>query len=150
MVGVELAVGYLFAWAVGKARRVAGRVDAEVDQALDAGMDHLHEVVVARLGSDEPALERMREEAGSGLAGPTVRTREQLELALEQAAARDAEFAAALRLAVEAVAAGARAAGAGRGGEAVSGEAVSGNTFNGPTALLIGDHSRQDNHFGPS
>ncbi|MFB7475201.1 hypothetical protein [Kitasatospora sp. NPDC056184] len=146
MVGVELAVGYLFAWAVGKARRVAGRVDAEVDQALDAGMDHLHEVVVSRLGADEPALERIREEAGSGLAEPTARTREQLELALEQAAARDTGFAAALRLAVEAVAAGARAAaGAGRGGEAVSG-----NTFNGPTALVVGDHARQDNHFGPS
>ncbi|TQS26117.1 hypothetical protein [Microbispora sp. KK1-11] len=26
---------------------------------------------------------------------------------------------------------------------------VSGNTFHGPTAFQVGDHNRQDNHFGP-
>lgn len=96
MVGVELAVGYVFAWAVRKARRVAGRADAEVDQALDAGMDRLHEVVTARLGQD-PALQRAVEEADSGLREPTDRTRRRLTDALGDAVERDLAFAAALQ-----------------------------------------------------
>ncbi|MET8545369.1 hypothetical protein ABZW03_32740 [Kitasatospora sp. NPDC004799] len=140
MVGVELAVGYLFAWAVRKARRVAGRMDAEVDQALDAGMDRLHEVVVSRLDA-EPALEWLTEEADDGLPEPTRNTRRQLERALGDAAAQDTAFAGELRQAVEAV----RAADPGR-----PGPTLSGNTFNGPTAVQLGDHGRQDNHFGSS
>ncbi|OKI07083.1 hypothetical protein AMK13_16015 [Streptomyces sp. CB02056] len=133
-----MAVGYLFAWAVRKARRVAGRMDAEVDQALDAGMDRLHEVVVSRL-DDEPALDWMTEEADAGLTEPTPHTRRQLERSLGTAAAQDAAFAATLRQAVEAL----HAADPGHGGPALSG-----NTFNGPTAIVMGDHGRQDNHFG--
>jgi hypothetical protein len=34
--GAELAVGFVVAWAVRKARRVAGAADEAVDQALDA------------------------------------------------------------------------------------------------------------------
>ncbi|MBD0671372.1 chromosome partitioning protein [Streptomyces sp. CBMA156] len=142
MVGMELVVGYLFAWAVGKAKRVAGRVDEEVDGALDAGMDRLHDVVLTRLGT-EPALERMVEEAGSGLEEPTARTRQRLELALEDAAENDTDFAGTLRQAVEEVEAVKAAVDPGHGGPTVSG-----NTFNGPTAVMLGDHGRQDNHFG--
>ena len=38
MTGIEIAIGYLFAWAVRKAQHVAGRADREVDRALDAGV----------------------------------------------------------------------------------------------------------------
>ncbi|RPF39227.1 hypothetical protein EDD92_9451 [Streptomyces sp. TLI_185] len=38
MTGAEIAAGYVFAWLAGKALRVAGRADAEVDRGLDAGM----------------------------------------------------------------------------------------------------------------
>ena len=95
MVGVELAVGYLFGWAVRKARRVAGRADAEVDQALEAGMDRLHGLITARLGQD-PALERAREEAESGREELSERTRRRLVDSLEDVAERDPAFAKAL------------------------------------------------------
>lgn len=95
MTGVEIAVGYAFAWLVGKARRVAGRADTEVDRGLDAGMDRLHELISVKLG-DDPALQRAREEADAGLVEPSQRTRQRLELALEDAAEHDAGFAEAL------------------------------------------------------
>ncbi|GHF44339.1 hypothetical protein GCM10010218_27080 [Streptomyces mashuensis] len=50
MSGFEVAAGFLGAWAVQKVRRVAGRADAEVDRAVDAAMDDLHELVSTRLG----------------------------------------------------------------------------------------------------
>lgn len=141
VVGVELAVGYLFAWAVRKARRVAGRADAEVDSALDAGMDRLHEVVVSRLGA-EPALESMLQEASSEREELAVRTRKRLELALEDAAEHDAEFAEALRQAVDQV----RAHDASVGPE--SGKYhIGGITTNGKTAIVIGDGNKQNNNF---
>ena len=143
MVGVELAVGYLFAWAVRKARRVAGRADAEVDQALEAGMDRLHDVVVSRLGS-EPALERVIQEAASDLAEPTQRTRQRLQLALEDAAEHDTVFAEALRQAVEQVRTLPDAS-----DPHIGKQIMSESTFNGPTALMIGDDNRQNNRFGP-
>ncbi|MBD0670211.1 chromosome partitioning protein [Streptomyces sp. CBMA156] len=144
MVGIELAVGFLFAWAVRKAKRVAGRMDTEVDLTLDAGMDRLHRVVAARLGTD-PALERMIEEAGSGTPEPTDRTRQRLQLALEEAVENDTGFAEALREAVAEVRSAESAAGAGP-----TGNTASGNTFHGPAAISMGDHSRQENHFGAS
>ncbi|MGW3178820.1 hypothetical protein ACWDD9_06125 [Kitasatospora sp. NPDC001119] len=144
MVGVELAVGFLFAWAVRKARRVSGRMDAEVDHALDAGMDRLHEVVAVRLGAD-PALERMIQEADSGLTEPTDRTRQRLRLALEEAVEDDTGFAGTLREAVAEVQAAEAAADPGRGGNTMTG-----NTFHGSTAIVVGDHGHQENRFGAS
>jgi hypothetical protein len=38
-----VAVGYLFAWLVRKAKRAGGRADAEADRVVDAGMNRLHE-----------------------------------------------------------------------------------------------------------
>lgn len=141
--GVELAVGYLIAWAVGKARRVAGRVDAEVDAALDAGMDRLHEVVLARLGAD-PALEQAVTEAASGdPEAVSDRTRAQLNLALEEAAEQDPAFASALDEAVANVEAAAETA-----EPKARAVHVYGNTFNGPTAFQVGDHNKQTNTFG--
>jgi hypothetical protein len=92
--GIEFVVGCLAAWAWRKARRVAGRADAEVDQALDAGLDRLHDLVAARLGG-EPALSRLESEAASGGDAPGVRSRtgERVRLALEDAAEADEAFA---------------------------------------------------------
>ncbi|MFD6822746.1 hypothetical protein ACFWC5_20555 [Streptomyces sp. NPDC060085] len=140
MTGIELAVGYVVAWAVGKARRVAGRADAEVDQVLDAGMDRVHEVVAARLGTD-PALEQTVSEAASEQGEVSSRTRTRLQLALEEQTEQDPAFATALQEAVAAVQAAASQAGPGA-------RAVYGNTFHGPTAVQSGDHNTQTNTFG--
>jgi hypothetical protein len=86
--GVEIAVGYVFAWLVGRAR---GRVD----EALDAGADRLGELVTGRLGGD-PALERAAEEAEAGREELSERTRRRLTDSLEDAAERDPAFATAL------------------------------------------------------
>ncbi|MFE4972017.1 hypothetical protein ACFRAR_07855 [Kitasatospora sp. NPDC056651] len=142
MEGVELAVGYLFAWAVSKARRVAGRADAEVDQVLDAGMDRLHDVVATRLGH-EPALESVTREVTDGREEPTPETRGRLELALNDTVSRDAEFAEALRQAVEQVRAAEKPAAPDSPGKYT----VSGITFNGSAGVQIGDGNTQTNHF---
>jgi vacuolar-type H+-ATPase subunit H len=97
MTGLDLVVGYLAAWAWRKARRVAGRADAEVDHMLDAGMDRLHELVATRLAGD-PALRRLEDEAAADPKVPAVRerTRDRVRLALEDAAEADPEFAGRL------------------------------------------------------
>lgn len=85
MTGAELAVGYLCAWLVREAKRVAGPSDASTER--------LQELVGAKLGAD-PALERARAEAGAG--GPSERTRQRLVLALDDTVERDEDFARAL------------------------------------------------------
>jgi hypothetical protein len=138
MTGLEIAAGYVVAWVVGKARRVAGRADAEVDRGLDAAMDHLHELVSGKLGNDR-ALARLNEEVARQ-EEPTARTRQWLELVLQDAADRDPAFATALTEAVQRVQEAEASAGS-------RGHAVSGNTFSGPTAFQVGDHNRQVNNF---
>ncbi|MFJ9695579.1 hypothetical protein [Kitasatospora sp. NPDC101183] len=120
MVGIEIAVGYVFAWAVRKAKRVAGRADGEVDRALDAGMDRLHELVGRKLGED-PALRRLDEEAAAGQEQPSERTRRRVQDALEEAVEQDAGFAEALDRAVKELQAASRATGGAGGGVAVGG-----------------------------
>jgi isopropylmalate/homocitrate/citramalate synthase len=95
--GVELVVGWLAAYAWGKARRVAGRADAEVDRALDTGMDRVHDLVSTKLGAD-PALERLTVEVAQNLETVSVsdRTRQRVQLSLEDAVETDERFAAAL------------------------------------------------------
>ncbi|MEV0276773.1 hypothetical protein AB0I22_10395 [Streptomyces sp. NPDC050610] len=110
MTGIEVAVGVLFAWAVQKARRVAGRADAEVDRALDAAMDELHDLVSTRLG-EQPALreltaaaEEQAEAAGaSGATEPSGPVRQRMQRVLADVAEHDAGFAAALERAVRQV-----------------------------------------------
>ncbi|MGW7380721.1 hypothetical protein [Streptomyces sp. NPDC054794] len=124
MTGVEIAIGYVFAWAVCKARRVAGRADAEVDLALDGAMDRVHQVVVRRLGND-PELERLEAEAAAGQDEPSALTRQRVEAAVSRAAEQDRDFARDLEEAVAAVQEAARAAGgvvAGAYGLAVGGD----------------------------
>ncbi|MFD4956880.1 hypothetical protein [Streptomyces sp. NPDC058451] len=142
MTGIEIAVGYVFAWLVRKAKRVAGRADAEVDRSLDAGMDRLHGLVSRKLGQD-PALERAREEAEAGQEEPSERTRRRLTDSVEDAAEYDRAFADSLGALVQELQDAARASGA-----AGAGGAVSGNTFLGPTAVQTGHHNQQDNRFG--
>ncbi|MFB7507688.1 chromosome partitioning protein [Streptomyces broussonetiae] len=100
MTGIEIVVGYLCAWGVRKARRVGDRADEEVDRALDAGMDRLHDLVSQKLGEDT-ALQRLTEEAASGQSAPSDRTRQRVQLALEDAAEHDPAFAADLEYAVQ-------------------------------------------------
>jgi hypothetical protein len=124
MTGVEIAVGYVFAWAVRKARRVAGRADAEVDLVLDGAMDRVHGVVARWLGND-PELERLEAEAAAGQDEPSALTRQRVEAAVSRAAEQDAGFARELDEAVAAVQEAARAAGgtlAGAYGLAVGGD----------------------------
>ncbi|MBM9510304.1 hypothetical protein [Actinacidiphila acididurans] len=99
MTGIEIAVGCMFAWAVRKARRVAGRADQEVDRTLDAAMDDLHDLVSRKL-SEEPALRRLTEEAEAGRDQPSDRTQQRVQLALEDAVEQDPGFAEALEHAV--------------------------------------------------
>ncbi|SEG96022.1 hypothetical protein SAMN05444920_109247 [Nonomuraea solani] len=90
---LELLAGYAVGYLVQKFGRVFRRADEEVDLAIDAGMDRLHEVVTERLGN-EPALTRLEEETEDGRESP--RTRQRVRLALEEAAESDPEFAAEL------------------------------------------------------
>jgi hypothetical protein len=89
-----LVAGYVISWAVRKARRIGGRLDAEADMAIDAGLDQLHDVVVARL-SGHPALAELVEEAEQ-TGEVTDLTRQQVELALIAAARKDETFGQAV------------------------------------------------------
>lgn len=100
MVGLEIAVGYLAAWAVRKARRAAGRLDEEADAVVDTALDHLHDVVARKLGRDT-ALAALEEEGAARADGPSSSTRSQVSRALEGALVRDPRFAGDLAAAVE-------------------------------------------------
>ncbi|MBR7839059.1 hypothetical protein KDL01_37685 [Actinospica durhamensis] len=99
MVGTEIVVGYLFGWALRKARRAGARADEHVDTAVDEAVDRLgeklHHAVEGRLGKD-PALERLYDESRQGLEAPTPRTAQRVALALDDAAERDPDFAASI------------------------------------------------------
>jgi hypothetical protein len=120
MTGIEVAVGYMIAWAVRKAKRVAGRADAEADRTLDAAMDRLHALISGKLGED-PALRMLTEEAGTGRTALSGETGQRVRLALDNAAQQDPGFAEALDRAVRELQAVSRASGAvsaGDGGQA--------------------------------
>ncbi|MFJ3310357.1 hypothetical protein ACIPSA_46700 [Streptomyces sp. NPDC086549] len=88
---MELAVVYLLAGLIRQAQRTDGRADTE----LDAALDRLLDLVSGKLGQDDPALERAREEVISEEA-PSRRTHLRLAFSLEDAAERDPDFAQAL------------------------------------------------------
>ncbi|WP_231861461.1 MULTISPECIES: chromosome partitioning protein [Frankia] len=141
MTGIEIAVGVLAAWALRKARRVGDRVDGgidtETDRLVDAGMDRVHDLVSGVLGENDPVLARVEEET-QDTGEVSVRTRQRLALALEDATDHDPAFAAALAQAVEQVRAATTSGG---------GHSLVGNLFTGPTAIQQGDHNRQTNTF---
>lgn len=90
MFGAEVAVGYLAAWAVAKARRIGAPADAEVNRVLDVVATRLHEVVSAKLGSD-PALTALEQESTSG--SPSERTKRRVRDSLDEALEKDPFFA---------------------------------------------------------
>lgn len=109
-----------------RAARVLGRDDPEREQAELTRLDRTA-TDLASLAPGEAALVRARQEASW-----TAR----FEMLLESLGEAERE-----RVARELndIADEARQASAG----------VSGNVFHGPTAFQVGDHNRQDNHFGP-
>jgi hypothetical protein len=127
VVEAGVVAGYVIAWAVRKARRVAGRLDAEADTVIDAGLDKLHEVVADKLAG-HPVLQDLDEEATATATqdGQVAElTRQQVELAIIAAARRDEAFGQAVTDLVAQVQAGERAAGQsvlGPGGVNVAGD----------------------------
>ncbi|QUQ64594.1 hypothetical protein JJ691_23140 [Kutzneria sp. CA-103260] len=84
-------MGFLIAWTVRKANRAGKQADEIVDKAIDLTLERVHDVVVTKLGSD-PSLERLEAEAAD--TGQVAdRTKARVQLALEDAAEDDAEFA---------------------------------------------------------
>lgn len=90
-----VAAGYVIAWAVRKARRIGGRLDAEADTVIDASLDRLHEVVSAKLAG-HPVLAELIEEADGDGREISELTRQQVELALTAAARKDDAFGQAV------------------------------------------------------
>lgn len=110
VVEVGIVVGYLVAWAVQKARRAGHRLDETANLAIDVSADHLDELVRTKL-QGHPALQDLDEEAAALVASApdlpdapldqgaevwaariTDLTRRQLELALQAALLKDADF----------------------------------------------------------
>ncbi|MGW5715332.1 hypothetical protein ACWEVP_04135 [Amycolatopsis sp. NPDC003865] len=96
--GLEVAVGFLIAWAVGKARRVGKQLDGVADQVMDASAVRLRDILVRKLGTDS-AVQRLQLEAAES---PEIseRTLQRVTLALEEAVVQDGEFAAELESAL--------------------------------------------------
>lgn len=91
---MDVVIGLLIAWSLGKARRVGMRVDGLTDQALDLAVDRVWNVVSAKLGTDQ-TLGRLIAEGRTGVVSPE--TRADAERTLAAAAAADPMFGAALR-----------------------------------------------------
>ncbi|MEU8867991.1 hypothetical protein [Streptomyces umbrinus] len=115
--------------------------------------DTLRQQVARLLGRGSPERERAElerldrtaaavEAAGEGetervLVGQEASWRTRFETKLEDADDTERqEIATALRELVE------------QARHSLAARGVSGNTFHGPTAVQVGDHNRQDNHFG--
>ena len=90
-----VVAGYVISWVVRKARRAAGRLDAEADTLIDASLDKLHEIVAARLDG-HPALADLDDEAAGEDGQVSELTRQQIELALKSAARKDETFGQAV------------------------------------------------------
>ncbi|MDS0137865.1 MULTISPECIES: hypothetical protein [unclassified Amycolatopsis] len=98
MVGVEVVIGALIAWAVAKARRAGKALDGIADDVVDAGAAKVRDVVLTKLGDDSSVQKLAAEAAETGEV--SERTRKRVELALEAAADDDARFAEALKTAL--------------------------------------------------
>ncbi|HET6710354.1 hypothetical protein [Amycolatopsis sp.] len=138
MVGVEIVIGALIAWAVGKARRAGKALDGIADEVVDAGAAKVRDVVLAKLGDDSAVQKLAVEAAETGEVSERTRTR--VALAVEDAADEDEQFAAALEAAL---------AEANRSGGVVicGGTTVSGTATAHDQGIAIGTVGH-DVHFG--
>jgi hypothetical protein len=89
--GLEVAVGFLIAWAIGKARRAGKQLDGVADQIVDASAARLRDVLLRKLGNDS-AMQRLQLEAVE-TGRVSDRTQQRITLALEDAVEQDTEFA---------------------------------------------------------
>ena len=147
--GVELVAGVAVGYLVRKLRRVGVRADAELDRALDAGMDAVHELVTAKLGQD-PALEALQAQADAPEGQVSERTVRRVTDALADAAETDPGFAEQLRRLVEELQRHERPAG---GGATASGERSvaiggdnSGIVSTGDGATNVNQHANASGH----
>ncbi|GHE10961.1 chromosome partitioning protein [Streptomyces alanosinicus] len=132
MTGIEVAAGYFIMWAVRKARRVADAADTEVDRALDAGMERVHDLISSKIGA-EPAVQQLTAATQAGNGVPDDETRQGIEAAIKEAAGEDAEFAARLEQAVRELQKAEKTTG--RGPTATHGVAVGGDLTIHPDAF---------------
>ncbi|MFJ2725236.1 hypothetical protein [Streptomyces collinus] len=132
MIGIEIAAGYVFAWAVRKVRRAAPRADEEVDRAVDTAMDHFHDLVSRMLGAD-PALDEAVEEARGGAAELSDLTHQRLVLSLMAAIKRAPTFESELAQAVTAL----QEAGAGVPSRTVTAKGVRSVAVGGSAGLVV-------------
>lgn len=139
MTGIEVAVGLLITWLVRKAKRIGDRADTEINAALDAGMNRLHDLVVSRLGGDT-AMAKLHDEAESGQVSD--RTRDRVAAALEDTTQADPSFGQQLQALVEQIRAMASRAG---GDVAVGGAAITGNVSNTGSGTAFGAVAKIDN-----
>jgi hypothetical protein len=95
LVGLEVVVGYLIAWGVRKARRAGERLDQDVDEVVDTGLDRLHDMITAKLG-DDPAVAKLELEAAAGEI--SERTQRRVLDAVTDAAEDDEKFASRLEV----------------------------------------------------
>ncbi|MER7859693.1 hypothetical protein ABTX61_11350 [Amycolatopsis japonica] len=96
--GLEVVVGFLIAWAVGKARRAGKRVDGVTDQVIDATAARLRDVLLNKLGGDS-AIQTLQLEADESGEVSDL-TQQRVTLAIEDAVKRDTQFASELRSAL--------------------------------------------------
>jgi hypothetical protein len=96
--GLEVVVGLVIAWVVGKARRAGRQLDGVADEVVDASAVRVRELVLGKLAGHSVVqrLEREAERAGEVSDG----TRQRLTHALEDAVEEDPQFAGALQAAV--------------------------------------------------
>jgi hypothetical protein len=97
--GLEVAVGFLIAWTIGKVRRTGKQLDRLADDLLDASEVRLRDVLLRKLGGDT-AVQRLELEAAETGAVSDL-TRRRVTLALEDAVGHDTEFAAELKAALD-------------------------------------------------
>jgi hypothetical protein len=93
--GLEVVVGFLIAWAVGKARRAGQRFDGVADQVVDASAVRLRDVLLRKLGGDS-AVQRLELEAAE-TGEVSERTQQRVTLALQDAVEQDTQFATELQ-----------------------------------------------------
>lgn len=92
---MDLIIGLLIAWSLGKAHRVGMRINGLTDQALDLAVDRVWNVVSAKLGANTAITRLLSEAARTG--DVSLETRAEAERVLDDAAAADPMFAEALR-----------------------------------------------------